>query len=100
MNVAQSILFFKYYNNYIKLGEFILMVGGLFQLIFTYYYSWRVAFIIIVGGFHLWLEGCCDEDMVSTRAWNADSVQVPIGQVTRARVKRFKEGLSGLIQHI
>ena len=41
-----------------------------------------------------------DEDMVSTRAWNADPVQVPIGLVTRARAKRFKECLSGLIQHI
>ena len=41
-----------------------------------------------------------DEDMVSTRAWNADPVQVPIGPVTRARAKRFKESLNGLIQHI
>ena len=38
--------------------------------------------------------------MVSTRAWNADPVQVPIGPVTRARAKRFKESLYGLIQHI
>ena len=39
-----------------------------------------------------------DEDMVSTRAWNADPVQVPIGPVTRARAKRFKESLNGLIR--
>ena len=38
-----------------------------------------------------------DEDMVSTRAWNADPVQVPIGPVTRARAKRFKKSISGLI---
>ena len=38
--------------------------------------------------------------MVITRAWNADPVQVPIGPVTRARAKRFKESLNGLIQHI
>ena len=38
--------------------------------------------------------------MVSTRAWNADPVQVPIGSFTRARAKRFKESLNGLIQHI
>ena len=41
-----------------------------------------------------------DEDMVSTRTWNADPVQVPIGPITRARAKRFKESLNGLIQHI
>ena len=40
-----------------------------------------------------------DEDM-TTRAWNADPIQVPIGPVTRARAKRFKESLNGLIQHI
>ena len=28
----------------------------------------------------------------------ADPIQVPIGPVTRARAKRFKEGLNGLIQ--
>ena len=41
-----------------------------------------------------------DEDMVRTRAWNADPVQVLIGPVIRARAKRFKESLNGLIQHI
>ena len=41
-----------------------------------------------------------DEDMASTRAWNADPIQVPIGPVTRARAKRFKNELSGLIQDI
>ena len=41
-----------------------------------------------------------DEDMSNTRAWNADSIQVPIGPVTRARAKRFKQGLNGLIQYI
>ena len=38
--------------------------------------------------------------MVSTRAWNAEPVQVSIGPITRARAKRFKESLNGLIQHI
>ena len=41
-----------------------------------------------------------DEDMASTRAWNMDPIQVPIGPVTRARTKRFKNALSGLIQDI
>ncbi|PON43561.1 hypothetical protein TorRG33x02_333540, partial [Trema orientale] len=36
--------------------------------------------------------------MASTRAWNADPIQVPIGPITRARAKRFKTALSGLIQ--
>ena len=40
------------------------------------------------------------EDMVSTRALNTDLVRVPIGPVTRARAKRFKESLNELIQHI
>ena len=48
-----------------------------------------------------WVVGSiCDEDMVSTRAWNTELVQVPIGPVTRARAKKFKESLNGLIQHI
>ena len=29
-----------------------------------------------------------------------DSIQVPIGPVTKVRPKRFKETLNGLIQHI
>ena len=41
-----------------------------------------------------------DADMASTRAWNMDPIQVPIGPVTRARAKRFKNALSGLIQDI
>ena len=39
-----------------------------------------------------------DEDMASTRAWNMDPIQVPISPVTRARPKRFKHALNGLIQ--
>ena len=38
--------------------------------------------------------------MASTRAWNMEPIQVPIGPVTRARAKRFKNALSGLIQDI
>jgi hypothetical protein len=41
-----------------------------------------------------------DEDVASTRSWNADPIQVPIGPVTRARAKKFQNALSGLIQGI
>jgi hypothetical protein len=41
-----------------------------------------------------------DEDMASTRSWNADPIEVPIGLVTRARAKKFQNALSGLIQGI
>jgi hypothetical protein len=41
-----------------------------------------------------------DEDMASTRSWNADPIQVPIGPITRARAKQFQNALSGLIQRI
>ena len=30
-----------------------------------------------------------DEDVASTRSWNVDPIQVPIGPVTRARAKKF-----------
>ena len=40
-----------------------------------------------------------DADIVSTRSWNADPIQVPIGRVTRARrAKKFNNALNGLIQ--
>ena len=39
-----------------------------------------------------------DEDKGTTNTRMADPVQVPIGPVTRARAKRFKEALNGLIQ--
>ena len=43
-----------------------------------------------------------DEDIVSTSksTWEtySDPIQVPIGPVTRARAKKFKETLIGLIQ--
>ena len=38
--------------------------------------------------------------MASTRLWNADPIQVPIGPVTRACVNKFQNALSGLIQRI
>ncbi|KAE7997511.1 hypothetical protein FH972_002142 [Carpinus fangiana] len=38
--------------------------------------------------------------MASTRSWNADPNQVPIGPVTRARAKKFQNALIGLIQGI
>ena len=38
------------------------------------------------------------EDIVSTRTLNAGPIQDSNGPVTRARAKRFKEGLSVLIQ--
>ena len=41
-----------------------------------------------------------DEDIASTRSWNAYPIQVPIGPVTRARAKKFQNALSGLIQGI
>ena len=42
-----------------------------------------------------------DADIVSTRSWNADTIQVPIGRVTRARrAKKFLNALNGLIQGI
>ena len=36
--------------------------------------------------------------MASTRSWNVDPIQVPIGPVTRARAKKFHNALNGLIQ--
>ena len=42
-----------------------------------------------------------DADMVSTRSWNADPIQVPIGRFTRAsRAKKFNNALNGLIHGI
>jgi hypothetical protein len=41
-----------------------------------------------------------DDDMASTRSWNADPIHVPIGPVTRAHAKKFHNALSGLIQGI
>ncbi|KAK0587821.1 hypothetical protein LWI29_029480 [Acer saccharum] len=41
-----------------------------------------------------------DEDVASTRSWNVDPIQVPIGPVTRARARKFQNALSGLIQGI
>lgn len=38
--------------------------------------------------------------MASTRSWNVDPIQVPIGLVTRAHAKKFQNSLSGLIQGI
>ena len=35
-----------------------------------------------------------------TKKWNAYPIQVLVGLVTRARVKKFKETLNGLIQYI
>ena len=37
-----------------------------------------------------------DEDIKAIKSH--DPIQVPIGPVTRARAKKFKEGLNGLIQ--
>ena len=39
-------------------------------------------------------------DEGSANKWSMDPIQVPIGPVTKARAKRFKETLNGLIQHI
>ena len=41
-----------------------------------------------------------DENMARMKLWNADSIQVPIGPVTRVRAKRFEESFNGLIQSI
>ena len=42
-----------------------------------------------------------DAETVSTKSWNADPIQVPIGRVTRARrAKKFHNALNGLIQGI
>ena len=41
-----------------------------------------------------------DEDLASTRAWNVDPIQVPIGSITRARAKKFQNALNGLIRGI
>ena len=35
-----------------------------------------------------------------TNKWNVDPIQVPVGSVTRAWAKKFKETLNGLIQNI
>ena len=39
-------------------------------------------------------------DEGTTNNWSVDPIQVPIGSVTRARAKRFKETLNVLIQCI
>ena len=39
-------------------------------------------------------------DEGTTNKWSVDPIQVPIGPVTRARAKRFKETLNLLIQGI
>ena len=41
-----------------------------------------------------------DEDMASSRSWNMDPIQVPIGPVTRAHAKKFQNAISGLIRRI
>lgn len=42
-----------------------------------------------------------DGDMESSNAWKvADPIQVPVGPITRARAKKFKEALNGLIYEI
>ena len=41
-----------------------------------------------------------DEDIVSTKAWNVDPIQVSIGPVVRAPAKKFQNALNGLIQGI
>ena len=42
-----------------------------------------------------------DGDMESSNAWKvADPIQVPVGPTTRARAKKFKEALNGLIREI
>ena len=41
-----------------------------------------------------------DEDMAKTKRWNVDQLEVPLKKITRARAKRFKEALNGLIQDI
>ncbi|GMN62611.1 hypothetical protein TIFTF001_031690 [Ficus carica] len=46
---------------------------------------------------HLPSDNQGDEDMASTRAWNADPIQVPIEPITRARAKKFQNALNGLI---
>ena len=38
----------------------------------------------------------CDEGMV--KEWSADPFEIPLGPMTRARAKRFKEVLNVLIQ--
>ncbi|RVW27427.1 hypothetical protein CK203_095408 [Vitis vinifera] len=39
-----------------------------------------------------------DED--TTNKWNANPIQVPVGLITRAQAKKFKETLNGLILNI
>ena len=42
-----------------------------------------------------------DGDMESSNAWKvADPIQVPVGPITRARAKKFKEALNRLIHEI
>ena len=33
------------------------------------------------------------------KEWSADPLEIPLGPITRARAKRFKEALNVLIQH-
>ena len=39
-------------------------------------------------------------DESTTNKWSVDLIQVPIGPVTRARAKRFKETVNIFMQHI
>ena len=42
-----------------------------------------------------------DGIMESSNAWKvADPIQVPVGPITRARAKKFKEALNGLIHEV
>ena len=39
-------------------------------------------------------------DESTTNKWNVDPIKVPVGPITRAQVKKFKETLNGLIHNI
>ena len=54
----------------------------------------------LIPHFHLESSEAGVEDVASTRSWNADPIQVPIGPVTRAQAKKFQNVLSGLIHGI
>ena len=47
-----------------------------------------------------WVFFIFGNDESITSKWSVDPIQVPIGPITRARAKRFKETLNVLIQHI
>lgn len=46
------------------------------------------------------LKGLLRSDAAQGSSWIQDPVRVPVGPITRARAKKFKEGLLGFVQEV